>query len=171
MQRAFEFFAFCNWKLWDATMHFWKHWVFFFSFSDYESLRIGGLVFAVVLFLMGIVLIVSKCFSALNTQQMRNAVRHCRHTVIPVCVSWPHSLPNLYGAAKQAGFCFSQRFGRKAHRCLLHNLSTQHVSLQPFIPYTLSLFPLLVSSQGSSSYLPAELSLPVVALKPKPTNE
>uniref|UniRef100_A0A8K9WS19 FXYD domain-containing ion transport regulator n=2 Tax=Oncorhynchus mykiss TaxID=8022 RepID=A0A8K9WS19_ONCMY len=27
---------------------------------DYESLRIGGLIFAVVLFVMGIVLIVSK---------------------------------------------------------------------------------------------------------------
>lgn len=29
--------------------------------SDYESLRIGGLVFAVVLFILGIALIVSKC--------------------------------------------------------------------------------------------------------------
>lgn len=35
-----------------------------FSISDYESLRIGGLVFAVVLFLMGIALIVSKCLTA-----------------------------------------------------------------------------------------------------------
>lgn len=32
-----------------------------FFLSDYESLRIGGLIFAVVLFLMGIALIASKC--------------------------------------------------------------------------------------------------------------
>uniref|UniRef100_A0A4W6D092 FXYD domain-containing ion transport regulator n=1 Tax=Lates calcarifer TaxID=8187 RepID=A0A4W6D092_LATCA len=90
---------------------------------DYESLRIGGLVFAVVLFLLGIFLIVSKCFPALSAQQMCNIGCHHQHTVIPVCVSWPHSPPNLYSAAKQAGFCFSQRSGRKARRCFLHNLS------------------------------------------------
>uniref|UniRef100_A0A671M075 FXYD domain-containing ion transport regulator n=1 Tax=Sinocyclocheilus anshuiensis TaxID=1608454 RepID=A0A671M075_9TELE len=28
---------------------------------DYESLRIGGMIFAVILFLMGIFLIVSEC--------------------------------------------------------------------------------------------------------------
>uniref|UniRef100_A0A3P9L6R8 FXYD domain-containing ion transport regulator n=1 Tax=Oryzias latipes TaxID=8090 RepID=A0A3P9L6R8_ORYLA len=33
---------------------------FCFVFLDYESLRIGGMVFAVVLFLLGIFLIVSK---------------------------------------------------------------------------------------------------------------
>ncbi|KAG2471019.1 phospholemman-like isoform X2 [Erpetoichthys calabaricus] len=37
---------------------------------DYESLRIGGLIFAVVLFLMGIVLILSrKCRCKFNQQQ------------------------------------------------------------------------------------------------------
>ncbi|XP_015191972.1 phospholemman-like [Lepisosteus oculatus] len=37
---------------------------------DYESLRIGGLIFAVVLFLMGILLILSrKCRCKFNQQQ------------------------------------------------------------------------------------------------------
>lgn len=65
-----------------------KKYVFFwFVFiSDYESLRIGGLVFAVVLFLMGIALIVSKCFTALNSVQKGSAECQCHHTVIPVCL-------------------------------------------------------------------------------------
>uniref|UniRef100_M3ZPA0 FXYD domain-containing ion transport regulator n=1 Tax=Xiphophorus maculatus TaxID=8083 RepID=M3ZPA0_XIPMA len=33
---------------------------FFFFFSDYESLRIGGLTFAVILFMLGILLILSR---------------------------------------------------------------------------------------------------------------
>ncbi len=46
----------------------WKHalllhlYMFFWIlFPDYESLRIGGMIFAVILFLMGIFLIVSEC--------------------------------------------------------------------------------------------------------------
>lgn len=35
----------------------------FFFFSDYESLRIGGLTFAVILFMLGILLILSKKIS------------------------------------------------------------------------------------------------------------
>nr|XP_019948146.1 PREDICTED: FXYD domain-containing ion transport regulator 6-like isoform X2 [Paralichthys olivaceus]XP_019948147.1 PREDICTED: FXYD domain-containing ion transport regulator 6-like isoform X2 [Paralichthys olivaceus] len=54
---------------------------------DYESLRIGGLVFAVVLFLLGIALIVSKCFAAISTQQMCNVKCPFQHTVIPVSAS------------------------------------------------------------------------------------
>ncbi|KAM6994328.1 FXYD domain containing ion transport regulator 5 isoform 2-T2 [Tautogolabrus adspersus] len=39
---------------------------------DYESLRIGGLVFAVVLFLMGIVLIVSRKCSCSKSDKPRS---------------------------------------------------------------------------------------------------
>ena len=41
--------------------------ILFVSISDYESLRIGGLVFAVALFLLGIALVVSKYPSAQHT--------------------------------------------------------------------------------------------------------
>uniref|UniRef100_A0A3B4XRS9 FXYD domain-containing ion transport regulator n=1 Tax=Seriola lalandi dorsalis TaxID=1841481 RepID=A0A3B4XRS9_SERLL len=51
----------------------------------YESLRIGGLVFAVALFLMGIFLIVSKCFTAFSTQQISESVNDlCAAS----CSSW-----------------------------------------------------------------------------------
>lgn len=70
---------------------------FLFFISDYESLRIGGLVFAVALFLLGIFLIVSKYTSL---QQMYNTklklcYKACRlffwaqglmHTSWKVCV-------------------------------------------------------------------------------------
>ncbi|XP_042345567.1 FXYD domain-containing ion transport regulator 6-like isoform X3 [Plectropomus leopardus] len=39
---------------------------------DYESLRIGGLVFAVVLFLMGIALVVTKKCSCSNSDKSRS---------------------------------------------------------------------------------------------------
>ncbi|XP_064162216.1 FXYD domain-containing ion transport regulator 6-like isoform X2 [Anguilla rostrata] len=39
---------------------------------DYESLRIGGLIFAVVLFIMGILLVISrKCRCRFNQQRPR----------------------------------------------------------------------------------------------------
>lgn len=53
--------VFCISRLSHGTIHFCMHYKPLFPpFSDYESLRIGGLVFAVVLFLLGIALIVSK---------------------------------------------------------------------------------------------------------------
>uniref|UniRef100_A0A3Q3VXB2 FXYD domain-containing ion transport regulator n=1 Tax=Mola mola TaxID=94237 RepID=A0A3Q3VXB2_MOLML len=54
-----------------------------FLISDYESLRIGGLVFAVVLFLMGIALIVSKYLTTFS----RRPKFHRHHTVIRLCES------------------------------------------------------------------------------------
>uniref|UniRef100_A0A8D3D893 FXYD domain-containing ion transport regulator n=1 Tax=Scophthalmus maximus TaxID=52904 RepID=A0A8D3D893_SCOMX len=45
-----------------------------FVVSDYESLRIGGLVFAVVLFLLGIALIVSKCAAHMLLVQSQHSV-------------------------------------------------------------------------------------------------
>uniref|UniRef100_A0A669DFQ6 FXYD domain-containing ion transport regulator n=1 Tax=Oreochromis niloticus TaxID=8128 RepID=A0A669DFQ6_ORENI len=53
---------------------------FCFVISDYESLRIGGLVFAVVLFFLGIAIIVSKCMA-------------CNWIVFPVCTNSPRSPP------------------------------------------------------------------------------
>lgn len=101
------------------TISFCKHYKVLFCISDYESLRIGGLVFAVVLFFMGIALIVSKCLTTLSTQRMCNGKCQCHHTDPCMC-ELTSRLP------KQVGFCFSQRSGREAHWCLLHNLSTQH---------------------------------------------
>ncbi|CAB1416789.1 unnamed protein product [Pleuronectes platessa] len=43
---------------------------------DYESLRIGGLVFAVVLFLLGIALIVSKWFASAGNVPVRKEKSH-----------------------------------------------------------------------------------------------
>lgn len=115
-----EFYYFT--KLSNVTIHFCKHRNVLFSISDYESLRIGGLVFAVVLFLMGIALIVSKCLPTLTTQLMCNAECQHHHTVIPVCVSWPHALRNSYGAAKQTSWLLSLSDVWKRVR----NLGTQH---------------------------------------------
>lgn len=103
---------FCSWiKMWlnasgKASEDVWVPCVFHsfvFFISDYESLRIGGLVFAVVLFLMGIILIVSKCFTV-SAAECVTASR-CHHTVILVWVCWPRR-QNVSVAAKQAGFCF-----------------------------------------------------------------
>uniref|UniRef100_A0A3B5KTR8 FXYD domain-containing ion transport regulator n=1 Tax=Xiphophorus couchianus TaxID=32473 RepID=A0A3B5KTR8_9TELE len=52
--------AFSSWlapalALQTSPQHF-----FYFFISDYESLRIGGLVFAIALFLLGIFLIVTR---------------------------------------------------------------------------------------------------------------
>uniref|UniRef100_A0A7N8YJ16 FXYD domain-containing ion transport regulator n=1 Tax=Mastacembelus armatus TaxID=205130 RepID=A0A7N8YJ16_9TELE len=50
----------------------------YFSVSDYESLRIGGLVFAVVLFILGIVLIVSKFITTgLTHKKSKPWVNYC----------------------------------------------------------------------------------------------
>ena len=79
--KAFEFKICCNYELYMADFEtglVCKFTIYctltqailncFFFISDYESLRIGGLVFAVALFLLGIALIVSKCLTTLSTQ-------------------------------------------------------------------------------------------------------
>lgn len=154
-QKAFSWYFVISQNI-HVTIHFCKCCNILFSISDYESLRIGGLVFAVVLFLMGIALIVSKCLTTLSTRQMCNAECQRHHTVIPVCVSWPHTLPNSYAAAKQAGFCPSQTSGSGAHWCFLHNLDAQH-SHGPCIA---AICPLYLIPFLTHSVLPRFLLLP-----------
>lgn len=84
---------------------------------DYESLRIGGLVFAVVLFLMGIALIVSKSARKLSP--------HC-----DCCASRdPDPGPSHHaggggeGGTTQAGFCLPWMYPGLLHKldaCPLH---------------------------------------------------
>ncbi|XP_057195106.1 FXYD domain-containing ion transport regulator 6-like isoform X1 [Triplophysa rosa] len=44
---------------------------------DYESLRIGGMIFAVILFLMGIFLIISECWAICILFQIKTADLFC----------------------------------------------------------------------------------------------
>lgn len=63
-----------------------------FFISDYESLRIGGLVFAVVLFVLGIALVVSKWLSTSSTLQVLNA-KTGSHRVAVLAVFLNHTAP------------------------------------------------------------------------------
>lgn len=84
--------------------------------SDYESLRIGGLVFAVVLFLMGIALIVSKSSTARSAETLTTLWSLCRRwprprprprATAPGCGMWG-DWGSGGGATKQASVCLGR---------------------------------------------------------------
>lgn len=163
-QRALEFTVFRNRK--PSSLR--ATYKVLFVVSDYESLRIGGLVFAVVLFLLGIALIVSKCFCT-------EVVCCCHHTVILVRATWPRGLPNVHSVAKQAGLCFSHASGGEAlHTCSLYNLSTLWSNV-PRVTAALSTWSLLSLVVSLPRFFLAAcqhvLLLQVGALKPKSTDK
>ena len=113
-----------------------------FLISDYESLRIGGLVFAVVLFLLGIALIVSKWFASVSTQQMCNVkCRFSPHCDPSKCELTSQPPECTLRKNKPPSVCLRRLVGRRAQRLLAqaqHSLLMLRVSQQLFIHHPFS---------------------------------
>lgn len=157
-QKAFEFMVFCYFtKLSHVTIHFWKRYNIFSSISDYESLRIGGLVFAVALFLMGIALIVSKCLTTVHSRRVMLSVSVTTLWSLYVWADLTLSQIHTVLRNKQASVPLRRLEARHTDiSCTVSALDTLMIRVsQQFALYTLSLSSLTVSFQGSSSYLPA----------------